>query len=439
MNAVEVVPRWKRYLYRVIAAEVSTLTRYYERTVQVAAVSGDTGYLLTEIDSPCKSRVSSPDELRAAAAGGRTAVLLNGSLNHELDIQRLLVTIRESVPSTARVVAVTFNPYLQWLYALGHRVRMIAGEMPGTFLTRADLDNLCRISGLERVRIRPAVYIPFRLLGLGSLVNRVLPAVPLLRHLALTNVIVLRPLAKPEARKLSIVIPARNERGNIEAAIERLPQMRTPVEILFVEGGSTDGTWEEIERVRAAHPEVEIRALRQNGKGKADAVRLGFANASGDLLTILDADLTMPPELLPRFLDAYLDGAADFINGSRIVYPMEGDAMRFLNRLGNVFFAKALTTVLDTRIGDSLCGTKLLRRDDYERMIRWRKDFGDFDPFGDFELLFPAAVLALGIVDIPIRYRARTYGATNISRFSHGWMLVKMTAIGFFRVKLGRT
>jgi glycosyltransferase involved in cell wall biosynthesis len=179
-------------------------------------------------------------------------------------------------------------------------------------------------------------------------------------------------------------------------------------------------------------------ALQQTGRGKADAVRLGFQHATGDLLTILDADLTMPPELLPRFIDAYRDGVADFINGSRIVYPMEGEAMRFLNRLGNVFFAKALTWVLDARLGDCLCGTKLVRRDDYARMTAWRADFGDFDPFGDFELLFPAASMGIGIVDVPIRYRARTYGTTNISRFRHGMMLLKMTAVGFFRVKLGR-
>jgi glycosyltransferase involved in cell wall biosynthesis len=318
-----------------------------------------------------------------------------------------------------------------------------AGVMPTTFLTMADVDNLCRVSGYERVRVRQAVYVPWRLLGIGSIVNRLMPAIPLVKHLALTNIIVLRPLIDDVAPRLtlSIVVPARNERGNIGAAIQRLPKMSVDVEVIFVEGHSSDGTWEEIERVaeEGRANGLAIRTFRQTGKGKADAVRLGFANASGDLLTILDADLTMPPELLPRFVDAYLSGAADFINGSRIVYPMEGEAMRFLNRLGNVFFAKALTSVLGVRLGDSLCGTKLMRRDDYQRMIEWRRDFGDFDPFGDFELLFPAAVLALGMVDVPIRYRARTYGETQISRFSHGFMLLRMTIIGFFRIKLGRT
>jgi glycosyltransferase involved in cell wall biosynthesis len=238
---------------------------------------------------------------------------------------------------------------------------------------------------------------------------------------------------------LSIVIPARNEKGNIENALLRMPDLGAErVEIVFVEGHSTDDTWAEIQRVAAAYaPRFDVKTLQQTGKGKCDAVRVGFRHCTGEVLTILDADLTMPPELLGRFYDAYCEGLADFVNGSRLLYPMEGEAMRFLNRLGNVFFAKALSYVLDNRLSDSLCGTKLVARHDYERFVAWRRDFGDFDPFGDYELLFPASIFALGIVDVPIRYRARTYGTTQISRFRHGWMLLKMTASGLFRVRVG--
>jgi glycosyltransferase involved in cell wall biosynthesis len=278
-------------------------------------------------------------------------------------------------------------------------------------------------------------------LGLGTLINWILPSVPVVRWMALAAIVVIRPVFDERRSKptLSIVIPARNEKGNIESALKRMPVLDTQIEILFVEGHSTDGTWEEIQRVvRAYDGRFRLKAFQQTGKGKGDAVRLGFKNASGDVLTILDADLTMPPELLGRFYDAYCCGFADFVNGTRLVYPMEGEAMRPLNWMGNVFFAKALSSVLQARLGDSLCGTKLLARHDYERIERWRKDFGDFDPFGDFELLFPAAVLGLGIIDIPIRYRMRTYGTTNISRFRNGFMLLKMTIVGLIRIKMGR-
>jgi glycosyltransferase involved in cell wall biosynthesis len=265
-----------------------------------------------------------------------------------------------------------------------------------------------------------------------------MPTVPLLRWFGAAAVVVLRPIAASAPPSLTIVIPCRNERGNIEPALQRLPQLPAPVEVIFVEGHSSDGTWEEVQRVVAAYGDrIKLSAYRQTGKGKSDAVRLGFAKATHELITILDADLTMPPEMLPRFYNAYCSGLADFINGTRLVYPMEGEAMRFLNRLGNVFFAKSLSFVLDAHLTDSLCGTKLLRRDDYERMIRWRHDFGDVDPFGDFELLFPAAILGLGLIDVPVYYRARQYGSTNIHRFRHGLMLLRMTLIGLFRVKTG--
>jgi glycosyltransferase involved in cell wall biosynthesis len=233
--------------------------------------------------------------------------------------------------------------------------------------------------------------------------------VPLVRWFSLTYIVVLRPLGRPSRPGISCIIPARNERGNIENALKRFPDLGCETEIVFVEGHSNDGTWEEIQRVAALYGErFRIQAWQQTGKGKADAVRLGFSHATQPLLGILDADLTMPPEMLERFYEAYCQGFGDFINGSRLVYPMEGDAMRFLNRLGNIFFSKMLSAVLNVRIGDSLCGTKLVTRSDYQRMVAWRRDFGDFDPFGDFELLYPAAVLGLGIVDIPIRYLART-------------------------------
>lgn len=437
------MPRWKRYLHDLLASEISSLTRYYDAVVQWARVAGDPGYLISRIESGRTQTVAEgepfPDLTNEEQ---RTAVLLHGTLNHHHDIEGLLREIKPRLARTSRIVVVAFNPYLQFLYRLAIRFKLEAGNVPTTFITLTDVDNLCRLAGYERLSMRPAVYSPWRLLGLGSLINRIMPAIPLLRYLSLAAIIVIRPVIADEpARRasVSVVIPARNERGNIEAAVKRLPDLGGDVEILFVEGHSSDGTWEEIERVREAYSGTHrIVTLQQTGKGKVDAVRLGFQHATGDLLTILDADLTMPPELLPRFISAYRRGLADFINGSRIVYPMEGGAMRFLNRFGNVFFAKALTWVLGVRLGDCLCGTKLVRRDDYARMVAWRRDFGDFDPFGDFELLFPAATLGLGIIDVPIRYRARTYGSTQISRFQHGFMLLKMTAIGFFRVKLGR-
>ncbi|MET0213544.1 MAG: glycosyltransferase family 2 protein [Vicinamibacterales bacterium] len=369
-------------------------------------------------------------------------ILFNGNFNHSTDIQGLLETVRPQLGRRGRVIVALYNSYFAWLFRLADRFGLRQGPPIVTFITQADLEQLARLAGFELVRLRPVAYLPSHFFGIGSLMNMVMPAVPGLRWFSLVTVAVLRPRLTVDRDRpsLSIVIPARNERGNIEDALRRMPAFGAPTEVIFVEGHSSDGTWEEIQRVTSewnGRAGLQVRAFQQTGRGKADAVRLGFSKASGDVLTILDADLTMPPERLTRFYDAYCQGAADFVNGTRLVYPMEGEAMRFLNRLGNVFFAKLLSFVLDVRLGDSLCGTKLVSRRDYERFVRWRSDFGDFDPFGDFELLFPAAVLGTGIIDIPVYYRARTYGTTNIRRFHDGAILFRMSMTGLLRIKFG--
>lgn len=435
---------WSHYLYRVIAAEISAATRYFDRVFQLAPKAHDSGFLLDTVVCKSKERIAKIAELPdlSGEQEQRAAILLNGNFNYDFDIHALLEELKPRLARTSRVMVVAYNPYLRWLYRLVEILRIRKCASPTTFLTRVDLRSICKLVGYEIVRVRPAGFFPFRLCGLGSLINRVLAATPLVRWMGLVSVVSLQPVIEEKRRpSLSILIPARDERGNIEAALQRIPEIEgAKLEIIFVEGHSKDGTWEEIQRVKPLYENrFAIQAMQQTGKGKNDAVRLGFSKATGDLLTILDADLTMPPELLGRFYEAWCSGKADFINGSRLLYPMEGDAMRFLNRLGNIFFAKALSFVLGIRIGDSLCGTKLMARHDYKRIIAWREDFGDFDPFGDFELLFPAAILCFGILDIPIRYRARTYGSSSISRFRHGWQLLRMTIIGFFRVRMGRT
>ena len=438
--------RWLRLSHRLLVArEISRHARYFDECLQLSPRFDDDGLLLQAIDCRRKRNVVStaalPD-LRRASPEQRTLILLNGILNYHLDIQGLLSEIKTRLNRTSRITIVAYNPYLRWFYALANFIGVRKGELPGTFLTHTDLRNLTHLSGYEITRLRGAAYLPLNLPILTPLIESILRAIPGFKRFALTNLITLRPVI-PEAAPplLSVVIPARNEKGNIEAALKRLQNWQSehgPLEVVFVEGNSSDGTWEEIQRVLPLYASSfqKLSAYKQAGKGKNDAVREGFKHCIGTLLTILDADLTMPPEMLHRFYDAYVTGKADFINGSRLLYPMEGQAMRTLNRLGNVFFAKSLSYVLDRPLSDSLCGTKLFSRTDYARIQAWRADFGDFDPFGDFELLFPASILALGTIDVPVRYLARTYGETNISRFSHGWMLLRMTVIGLFRVKL---
>jgi glycosyltransferase involved in cell wall biosynthesis len=237
---------------------------------------------------------------------------------------------------------------------------------------------------------------------------------------------------------VSIVIAARNEQGNIAELVRRVPQLAASQELIFVEGGSSDDTWLEIQKAisdYSGNPEQRLIALQQTGKGKGDAVRCGFDVASGEVLMILDADLSVEPEELFKFVQALSDDRCEFANGSRLVYPMDNKAMRFLNILGNKFFAMLFKYLLGQPVGDTLCGTKVLRKSDYERIISNRHELGDFDPFGDFDLLFGASKLGLRIRDVPIHYKERTYGETNISRFSHGLLLIKMCRVAAMKLK----
>lgn len=304
------------------------------------------------------------------------------------------------------------------------------------WLSTGDLENFLRLAGFEVVKRGEELLIPLNIPLFSYVVNRFFARLPLLRRLCLIRYVIAKPVQR-EARTYTttVVIPARNEKGNIEAAVLRTPDMGAHTEIIFVEGSSKDGTREEIQRVIAAYPKKDIKLLIQDGKGKGDAMRKGFAAAKGDILFILDADLTVPPEDLQKFYTAISSGAGEFINGSRLVYRMERYAMQTLNHIANKFFGAAFSWILGQRIKDTLCGTKVFFRKDYERIAAGRIFFGDFDPFGDFDLLFGAAKLGLKIIDLPIRYAARTYGSTNISRWKHGWLLLKMTVFALMKIK----
>jgi SAM-dependent methyltransferase len=308
---------------------------------------------------------------------------------------------------------------------------------PSNWLSSQDIVNLFELADFDVIKREWRMLSPFRLFGLGRLINRFVATLPFVRKLCLRNYVVARPRPRQPLGELSatVVVPCRNESGNIEAAVRRMPELSRNIEIIFVEGGSRDGTWEEIQRVIAAYPQRDIKAFRQTGTGKSDAVRLGFAKASGDVLMILDGDLTVPPEDLAKFYDALVGGKGEFINGSRLVYPMDRQAMRSLNLLANYLFALTFTYLLNQRHTDTLCGTKALQRKHYEAIAQNRGYFGNFDPFGDFDLIFGAAKLNLKTAEVPIRYGARQYGETNISRFKHGLLLLRMVAFAFMKLK----
>jgi hypothetical protein len=362
-------------------------------------------------------------------------VLIIETIGHVDDIQSAFSQLHKVCKPETRLVIVYYNYLWEPLLKLAEETGLRMKHLLQHWLPIDDISNLLYLNDFEVIKKGYRCLMPIYIPLISSFFNRVLGNLPFFWKLSVNEVIIARPMEKrkkPEEVTCSVIIPCRNERGNIEQAVLRTPDLGNQTELIFVEGNSSDGTLEECKRVKSAYPDKDITVLVQDGKGKGDAVRKGFAHARNDVLMILDADLTVPPEDLTKFFQAITSGKGEFINGSRLVYQMEKEAMRFLNLMGNKFFSRAFTYLLEQRIRDTLCGTKVIWREDYSKISEGRNYFGDFDPFGDFDLLFGAAKLNLKIVEIPIRYRERTYGSTQIRRFRHGLLLLQMT---FFAIK----
>ena len=366
-------------------------------------------------------------------------IILSDLINDLWDVEEVFHKIKMWCKPSTRIILNHYNRVWEWPLAIAQALHLAQPTLPQNWLSEDDVQNLLYLGGFEVIHKWEEVLAPLPFPLLSAFCNRFLVRFWPFRSLAMTTFTLARFIPSAAAPKkkstVTVVVPARNEAGNIRNIFERVPQMGGGTELIFVEGHSQDDTYKTIQEEIKKHPDVKASLFQQEGKGKGDAVRLGYSKASGDILMILDADLTVPPEDLPRFYQAIETGRGDFINGVRLVYPMEKQAMRFFNYLGNKSFSLLFSFFLDQSVKDTLCGTKVLWKKDYEKIAANRAYFGDFDPFGDFDLLFGAAKIDLKIVDLPIRYAERTYGTTNIQRWKHGWLLLKMVFFAARRIK----
>jgi SAM-dependent methyltransferase len=435
------------------------LARYYNilipATASLLEVGCGSGDLLLRLHGKSKCGVDlSPAQIKRARdkvpdaefyvqAGeelslpGRTFdyIVLSETLNLAVDVQLILDQLRAVSTRQTRLIINVYNALWRPLISLATALGLRGRHPESNWLSKDTLVGLLSLAGWELIRCESRILCPVKLIGLENLLNGFVA--PFLSPLCLSLFVVARliPDRRPTEKSVSVVVPARNEAGNIEAAVMRTPTMGSWTELIFVEGNSTDNTWETIQQVKAKNPNRTIKILQQSGKGKGDAVRAGFAAAEGDILMILDADLTVPPEELPKFYHAVVSGVCEFANGSRLVYPMDEKAMQFLNLCANKTFGILFSWLLGQLLKDTLCGTKVLTRQNYQRIAENRTYFGDFDPFGDFDLLFGASKLNLKILDLPVRYRERVYGQTNIQRWKHGLLLLEMLIFAAAKLK----
>jgi SAM-dependent methyltransferase len=374
----------------------------------------------------------------AAVEGPFDYIVIADTIGMFEDIDGTLRRVHHLCTPSTRIIISYYSHLWEPILKFAELIKLRSRQPKINYIATADFLNLMDLADFEVISHEQRQLIPLRWFGIGPFINRFIAPLPGIRQFCLRTYLVGRPVQEFPDRKfsVSVVIPCRNEKGNIESAILRMPRFGSAQEILFVEGNSSDGTFEECERVRDAYKEVwDIKVLKQDGKGKGDAVRKGFTAATGDVLMILDADLTMPPEMLPKYHAIIESGKAEFVNGTRLIYPMENEAMRPLNFIANRCFAYLFSYLVNTRLTDTLCGTKVLLRKDYEVLARERGYFGNFDPFGDFDLIFGAAKQNLKIIETPIHYKARTFGETQISRFRDGWLLLKMVWFAYRKLK----
>ena len=364
-------------------------------------------------------------------------IIMSDLIGHLDDVWQAFRELHKVCDNNTKVIITYYNYIWQPILKLAEKLRLKTPTKEQNWLFLTDIENLLYLNNFRVIKSGYRMLIPIYIPLISNFFNKYIASMPIIRHFCLVQYIIAKKIQSPESEEfgVTIVIPCKNERGNIEDCIKKLPKFGRHQEILFVDGNSTDGTVDEIKKMMKNYKNKDIKLLHQGkGKGKGDAVRKGFLKASGDILMILDADLTVPPEDLPKFYLALKEGKAEFVNGSRLVYPIEKEAMRYINLFGNWIFSKAFTWIIEQRIRDTLCGTKALFKKDY-MVIKEFKEFGNLDPFGDFELLFGASKINLSIVDIPIKYKERKYGVTKIRRFYHGWILVKMCLLGMRKLK----
>jgi SAM-dependent methyltransferase len=373
----------------------------------------------------------------AALDGPFDYIVVSDTIGYLEDVQRALEMLHQLCQRDTRVIIAYFSQAWRPLLRVGQIVGQKMPQPAQNWLTAEDVVNVLELADYDVIKWEWRQLLPKQAGGIGPFVNRYVGTLPALRRLSLRHYVVARPMrgASLDRPSASVVIPCRNEQGNIEAAVRRLPAFCDDLEIVFVEGNSEDDTVAEIQRVIAAYPERDIVFVQQDGRGKGDAVRKGFDAARGDILMILDADLTVAPEDLGKFYDAIASGKGNYVQGSRLVYPLEPGAMRNLNRAANHGFARLFSWLLNQRITDTLCGTKVLTADHYRALKAGRTYFGEFDPFGDFDLIFGSSKLNLKIVEIPVRYADRSYGTTQISRFQDGLLLMRMVLFAFRKLK----
>jgi hypothetical protein len=358
---------------------------------------------------------------------GLDVVIISDALDEAMDVGQLHEPVQAVYSPETRPIFNYHSNLWDSLFTAAHRLGLRRKALQSDLWVTADAKSLPDLSAWDVAQLHHFLVAADR--GrLGSIIDHY----PALIHplFCLTVSIAARSRGRPAASparalSASVVGPARNEAGSIAGAVARTPTMSEDSNLIFERGYSRDDTWTRIQKVAANHPPLKIEALRPSDRGKGDAELAELAAAASDVLTALEADPTTPHEELPKVYEVIASGKAELADGVSLIYPTSQRAMQFLYLRAKNSFGLIFSWLLCPPAKDTLWGTEVLRRAQYENIAANRTYFGDFDPLGDFDLGFGAATQNLKIADTPIRHRERTHGETNIQRRRHGWLLLR--------------
>jgi len=359
-------------------------------------------------------------------------IILTDIVEVHPDIFNFFKLLSKFLNDNGKLVITSFNSKYKIIIKILERLKLKDKTLKYSYIHNDKINNIISGNGFDYINSFSKQILPFKLFGLGTLLNRILESLFFLFNLGIKTYSIYRLKGKEfQNYKKTIIIPAKNEEGNLENIIDRIPKVEK-YEIIIPCGISEDNTVNVAKMISDSEDYFQVTSFIQSGKGKANAVWEAIQKSSGDVLAILDADISVDPETIPDFFEIIDSNNADFVNGTRLIYQMEKGAMRYINHLGNRLFQFFVGGIVSYPLTDSLCGTKVFKRELYDDLIWWQKKLKYSDPFGDFDLIFTAAFTGRKIIEYPIHYRSRTYGSTQISRFKDGFKLIKYLIYSFF-------
>tara|TARA_B110000977_G_scaffold125183_1_gene160299 strand:+ start:1495 stop:2904 length:1410 start_codon:yes stop_codon:yes gene_type:complete len=390
----------------------------------------------TFINSLTKSEIKKEDEINKNLNFDHIVI---ADIEHQKFITKNLIDLNEKIDNECRVIVLSKSIFWSTLINFYKKIKNI-GPDKNNFLPYSNLRKIFLNTNFEIVKNEKIIFFPFQFSLLTKFINQIF-RFPVLNFFCMINLTVLKKVQKKnyqaEGKKISFIIPCKNEGGNIKFFYEKIINSTINAEFLFGNDNSSDNTLDEIKKLQQAIPNKEIKIYDGPGVCKSENVYKGINLASGEIILIYDADLTVSFDDLVNSINLLLKTDADFINCTRMIMPQQKNAMKFLNFYGNLFFAFLFSILFKQKITDTLCGTKIFFKKDWEQIKKYNNTWGAKDLWGDFDLLLGAYKNNLKIVENPISYTDRKEDETKMTGIiKNSIRMLIITFVAYYKLRI---